>query len=141
MLNKGENMHINSTTQTQSKPNFGMAIHSNEFVNYALQTRIKRFKDLNRLKKVIEAQEKNDRIDINLIIMPDGKSICANSYSVKNGKCDNKYFKQHTENALTKLFLGPVGFLERLAKIADKQAKKLKKADAIENSDVFDKLK
>ena len=69
--------------------------------------------------------------------MQDGESLSGNVYARNT---EHNVFKQYTENALTKLFEGPVGFIEKLAKVADKEANKLAKLDNIKNSSVFDKM-
>lgn len=132
-------MQINLNTQTLNKPNFGMAIHSNDIVNSAIQSRIKNLKELDKLSKIIDQQAKNDKVDINLFVMPDGKSLSANVFSKDT---ENSYWiRQFSENIFSKLFGGPVEFIERLAKTADKQAAKLKKEDLVKNNEVFKKLK
>ena len=130
-------MKINLNTETSNSQNFGMAIHSNELVNKALKARIKTTAELDKLNKIIDKQAKNDKVDISLFVMQDGESLSGNVYARNT---EHNVFKQYTENALTKLFEGPVGFIEKLAKVADKEANKLAKLDNIKNNSVFDKM-
>ena len=60
-------MQVNLNTQKNNRPNFGMAIHSNEVVNKALKARIKKPSELEKLNRIVNQQAKNDKIDINLI--------------------------------------------------------------------------
>ncbi len=122
---------------SNNKQNFGMAIHSNEVVNKALKARIKTTAELDKLDKIINQQAKNDKIDITLFVMQDGKSLSGNVYAKDP---ENNLFKQYRENAFTKLFKGPVEFIEKLAKVADKEANKLEKIDKIKNSSIFNKM-
>ena len=133
-------MQVNLHTQTLNKQNFGMAIHSNPNVNKVLKSRIKKAEDLERLNRIIEEQAKNDKVDITLLVMPDGKSLNANVYSTDNTNLGEKFFKQYTENAFTKLFQGPVGFIEGVAKKAQKQADRIKKHLELPYDDILDKM-
>ena len=71
--------------------------------------------------------------------MPDSKTLTANVYS-KNSDSDNYFFKSYTENALTKLFKGPVGFIEKLVNVADKKAKKIEMLDSHTYNDILSKM-
>ncbi len=134
-------MNIGLNTHTSNQPNFGMAIHSNEVVNKALKARIKKTSELEKLNKIVEQQAKNDKVDINLMIMPDGKTLTANVYSLdKDDSLTFAFFKNYRENAFTKLFQGPVGFIEKIAKIADKQASKIRLFEADTYEDIFRKM-
>lgn len=133
-------MQVNVNAKAQNKQNFGMAIHSNPNVNRVLKSRIKKVEDLERLNRIIEEQAKNDKIDITLLVMPDGKSLNANVYSVDESTFGKNYFAQYTENAFTKLFQGPVGFIEKVAKVANKQAKKLKEISELPYNDILNKM-
>ena len=135
-------MEINLNTQTPGSVNFGMAIHSNEVVNKTLRARIKKPSELEKLNKIVEQQAKNDKVDINLMIMPDGKTLSANVYSIDNDDyLGFKFFKNYTENIFTKLFKGPVGFIEKAAKTAEKQAAKMREIEADTYEDIFNKMK
>ena len=130
-----------SLNQTYSNnQNFGMAIHSNESVNKALKARIKTKPQIEKLNQLIEQANKNDKVDINLLIMPDGKTITANVYSLKND-VGYEFFKNYTENAFTKLFKGPVGFIEKLVTVADKKAKNIAAMEATAYDDILRKMK
>ena len=129
-------MQINNQSSNQ---NFGMAIYSNANVNKVLKSRIKNAGELEHLHKIINEQAKNDRIDIQLFVQPDGKSLSANVFDARNVNAKS-FFKQYSENVFTKLFGGPVGFIEKLAKVADKQAEKDRKSD-LNYDDVFNKMK
>lgn len=130
-----------SLNQTYSNnQNFGMAIHSNESVNKALKARIKTKPQIEKLNQLIEQANKNDKVDINLLIMPDGKTITANVYSLKND-VGYEFFKNYTENAFTKLFKGPVGFIEKLVTVADKKAKNIAAMEATAYDDILSKMK
>ena len=135
-------MQVNLNTQKNNRPNFGMAIHSNEVVNKVLKARIKKPSELEKLNRIVNQQAKNDKIDINLMIMPDGKTLSANVYSIdKEDSLSFAFFKNYSENAFTKLFQGPVGFIEKVAKIADKQAAKIRQLEADTYEDIFSKMK
>ena len=134
-------MNIGLNTRTSNQPNFGMAIHSNEAVNKALKARIKKPSELQKLNRIIDQQAKNDKVDITLLIMQDGKSLNANIYSINDEQLGEHFFKRYTENAFTKLLQGPVGFIEKVAKIADKQAAKMSRIKASEYDDIFSKMK
>ena len=135
-------MQVNVNAKAQNKQNFGMAIHSNPNVNRVLKSRIKKVEDLERLNRIIGEQAKNEKIDITLLVMPDGKSLNANVYSVEKYNVDKyEFFKRYTENIFTKLFKGPVGFIEKLAKTADKQAGRISQIEAERYEDIFNKMK
>lgn len=121
----------------QSNQTFGMAIHSNSNVNKILQSRIKQAKDLEKLNNIIEREAKNKLIDITLLA-DTNDSLSANIYSTNP---QNQFFKNYSENFLTKIIQGPVGFIEKLANIADKQAAKYKEANSLNFDEVFNKLK
>lgn len=121
-----------------SNQNFGMAIHSNANVNKVLKSRIKNATELERLDKIIRQQAENDFVDIQLFVHPDGKSLTANVFDSKNVNA-NSFFKQYSENAFTKLFGGPVGFVEKLARVANKAADKIRRSD-LNYEDVFKNL-
>lgn len=122
----------------QSNQTFGMAIHSNANVNKILQSRIKKVKDLEKLNKIIEQEAKNKSIDITILANTDNTTLCGNIYSTN---ANTKFFKSYSENFLTKIIQGPVGFIEKLANIADKQAAKYKEANSLNFDEVFNKLK
>ena len=132
-------MQVNLNCQTPNKPNFRMAIHSSENVNKALKSRIKTKEQFAKLDKLIDRANKNDKVDIQLFVMPDSKTLTANVYS-KNSDSDNYFFKSYTENALTKLFKGPVGFIEKLVNVADKKAKKIEMLDSHTYNDILSKM-
>lgn len=112
-------------TSNHNQPNFGMAFHTNENVINALQKRVKNPKKVEELKDIISSQKFNDVVDINLYVQPDGRSIGAAVYDTDIGA--GKFSKHYSENIFTQLFGGgPVGFLNKLAKIADEQAEIIK---------------
>lgn len=131
-------MQINNYKSNQ---NFGMAIHSNDLVNKALKYRIKSAKDLERLDKAIELANRQNEVNINLLIQPDECSISANVYVDKLGWENELSSKSYSENMFTKVFEGPVGFIERVVNIADKKARQLIQERQLKNHDnVLDKM-
>ena len=121
-------MQINNQISNQ---NFGMAILSDANVNKLLKARIKNTATLERLNNIDERQAKNDLVDIRLFVHPDGKKLTATT----DARYEKGLLGHYSENILTKLLYGPVGFIEKLAKIADKEAVKIKKSN-----DVFKKM-
>ena len=110
-----------------SSPNFGMAIHSSPKVNNLLKSRITKTSDVYKLNKIIDAQKNNRKVDITLFAQPDG-SLSANVYSRVN--VGNKFFfKNYKENALSRFFCGPVGFINKLGRAADKMADSIAKSN------------
>ncbi len=137
-------MKINLNRETSNNQNFGMAIHSNPTVNRVIKSRIKTSKEIEKLNKIIEREAKNDFVDITLLVNPNGKSLSANAYIAtdKEAKFNNiKVFKQFSENKISEMFGGVVGFIEKVAKYADKQAIKMKEYADIPYDDVLDKMK
>lgn len=129
-------MQVNFNPQ-QNRQNFGMAIHSNEVVDKLLMSRIKSKAVLNQLSDIVMTQADNKLVDITLFVQPNGKSLSANVYS---NDPKNSFCKSYTENFFSNLFGGPLGFIEKLSKIAKKEADKLAKAD-LNFDDVFNKMK
>lgn len=121
-------MQINNQISNQ---NFGMAILSDANVNKLLKARIKNAAKLERLNNIVDRQSKNDLVDIRLFVHPDGKRLTATT----DARYEKGLLGHYSENILTKLLYGPVGFIEKLAKIADKEAVKIKKSN-----DVFKKM-
>ena len=132
-------MQVNLNCQTPNKPNFGMAIHSNEDVTKALKSRIKTKEQFEKLNLLIDKAKKNNKVDIQLFVMPDCKTLTANVYS-KNFDSDNYFFRSYTENAFTKLFKGPVGFIKKLVNVADKKAKKFEMLESNTYDDILNKM-
>ena len=114
------------------KPQFGMAIHSNEEVNKAIARRVKNMKAAERIENAFARAKKNDLVDITLGVLSDGESIGANIFTRDLGN-ETSYFSQHRENAFTKLTKGVVGFIEGLVVRAETVAQKVKKQMAIED--------
>ena len=129
-------MQINNQISNQ---NFGMAIHSDAGVKKLLKSRIKNAAQLEKLKSIVDRQSKNDLVDIQLFVHPNGKNLTANVFDVKND--EGTFFKHYSENILTKLAHGPIGFIEKLAKIADKEAAKISKINSLNFDDVFKNMK
>lgn len=129
-------MQVNFNPQ-QNKQNFGMAIHSNENVNKVLMSKIKSETALKELSDIVKTQALNKLVDINLLVNPGGKSISANV--VSNDK-KNYFCKSYSENFLSDLTGGSLGFIKKLAKVADKEAAKLKQTD-LNYDDVFKMMK
>ena len=94
---------------------------------------------MNVLNEIIESQAKNKKVDITLLPNPDGKTISANVYNTAENNADGYFFRQASENGFTRLLDGPLGFLKRVARIADKHEEKLAKKD-LNYSDVFRKM-
>lgn len=117
-----------------ARPQFG-TMHSNEFVNKAIMKRIKTPEASQRLAKAFNRADSNKHVDINLFVNPDD-TLSANIYAKNLSKYN--YFSQHQENAFTKLFKGPVGFIEGLVVKAEKMAEKVKKQIDIE--EIMEKL-
>lgn len=112
-------------TSNHNQPNFGMAFHTSENVIKALQKRVKNPKQIEKLTEIINSQKCNDIVDINLRVNTDCKTLNATVFDsdFKAGK----FSKFYSENIFTQLFGGgPVGFLNKLAKIADEQAEIIK---------------
>ncbi|MCI1274376.1 MAG: hypothetical protein LKG27_08115 [Clostridiaceae bacterium] len=131
-------LDINSTS---NKPNFGMAIHSNPIVNKAIKARIKNADELQKLQKIIEKQAKNDKVDITLMINPGGKTISANAYqTAPTDYYEHNVFKRFSENTISKMFGGVVGFIGKVANYADKQALKLTSKDNLDVDSVLNKI-
>lgn len=101
-----------------NQTNFGMAVKVvNENVVKIVKDRVKDPESVKRLVAVIEESKNNNIVDVNLL--SNGRTITANicERGVPRG-----YFKHYTENFFTKIFEGPIGFIERMSKIANKQA-------------------
>ena len=92
---------------------------------------------LEKLNNIIEREDKNKLVDITLFADMNN-NLSANIYSTTS---QNQFFKSYSENFLTKIVQGPVGFIEKLANIADKQAAKYKEANSLNFDEVFNKLK
>lgn len=121
------------------KPQFGMAIHSNEAVNQIIKKRIKTISQIKDLEKIFENSTKNDLVDVNLLANPDRKSISANIYATNK---KSNFYKQMSENFFTKHFGGGVvGFIKKCSCIANEAHSKVWKdiqfADALENNKLF----
>ncbi len=112
---------INSFNNTS--PNFGMALRSSKAVNSVLEARIKKTADIAKLNKIIDAQSKNNKVDIKLFVQPDGKSLSANMYARNTSRYF--FFKNYYESVLSRIFRSPVGFINKLAKKADKIASQM----------------
>lgn len=112
------------------KPQFGMAIRTNQNVNKVLSSRIKNADEVRMLQEAFELAAKNKTVDINLMVQPDGKSLTANVFSPDSPH----YFSQHSENWYTKLVKGPVGFIEDLVFKAEKAATKVQEQMFIEKT-------
>ncbi len=114
-------MQVNFNSQNAAQ-NFGMAIHSSEFVDRIIYNRTTPQKRV-KLEKIIDAAKSNKEIDVKLF-KHNKDSISAAIFT--NGF--DGFVKYKNENLFTKLFYGGiVGFIEKCSKIADKQAQKLKK--------------
>lgn len=130
-------MQINNYKSNQ---NFGMAIHSNINVNQALKARVKTAEGIKRLDKAIELANRQHEVNINLLIQPDGRSISANVFTDKPDLKDQLFSRSYSENMFTKLFEGPVGFIERVVNIADKKAKQLIQEGQLNHNNVLGKM-
>lgn len=119
-------MQVSLNNQTNT-PQFGMAIKSNENVNKLIKSRLKNSEQLKMLNKIIDQQAENDIIDITLLT--DGKYLTANAYP-RNSMMDDyaKYSKSFSENGISQMFQGVVGFIEKVANYADKTAAKIRKS-------------
>lgn len=117
-------MQINNQISNQ---NFGMAIYSDAGVKKLLKTRIKNAAQLEKLKSIVDRQSKNNLVDIRLFVHPDGKRLTATT----DARFKKGLLGHYSEKIFTKLIYGPVGFVEKLAKIADKEAVKLQNFDDV----------
>lgn len=122
-------MQVNFNPQ-QNNQGFGMAIHSNEFVDKILKKRIKKPSEAERLYDVLHLQDFNDKVDITLFANKNN-TLSANIHSKENAKIEDFFCKSYSENIFNKLFQSPVDFIETLAHIADKKAAKIKKQEEI----------
>lgn len=119
-------MKVNQNSHTQNMQ-FGMAIHSNANVNKILKSRIKSSAELQKLNSIIDKQAQNKIVDITLFANPDN-TLSANAYTSSSLSNRNPneisvcIFKSFNENFITKMFGGVTGFIEKVAKYADKQA-------------------
>lgn len=130
------NLNCNCPKPQQS---FGMAVHSNDAVNKIIQKRIKNSTKLEKLGQIIDNAKNNNVVDVSLFANPDGKTICANIYSLNP---NSEFFKQINENIFTRtLGGGIVGFIDKSTKIAKKAALKILEAEKIANNDIFNKMK
>lgn len=122
------------------KPQFGMAIHSNDAVNAIIKKRINKDLDkLTRLEDIFQDASRNEVVDVCLHANPDNASISANIYAINQ---KSQFCKQITENFFTKHFGGGiVGFIEKASRIADDAApqicKEIQVAERFENSKIF----
>ena len=106
----------------------------------SMNLELKELYDGNTLECVrqLHYSPKNENsIDITLFVNPDGRSLSANVYDA-SGKAGT-FFKSYTENPLISLFKSPVGFINKLSNVADKQADKIRKTD-LNYDDVFQKM-
>ncbi len=130
-------MQLNFNSQ-QNNQNF-CAFHSCYEVNEIIKCRIKNKTELKRLEQIITKAQDNDKADVSLYSIYDDDSITAHIYSKVSGIL---FYKVIDENIFTRLFGGGiVGFIKRCSKIADKAAVKIRLAEEIANSKVFDKMK
>lgn len=120
------NLNCNCPKPQQS---FGMAICSNENVSKVFAKRIKTAADAEKLNAIFEKQKANKKVDI-VLFANQNDTLDANIFS----RDDNNYFlKSFSESRLSKLFRSPVKFIEKLARVADKEAIKLRKKEEIAN--------
>ena len=132
-------MQVNLNCKTSNKPQFGMAIHSNENVNKLIKSRIKNNRGLQKLEQIIDRQADNHLVDINLLT--DGKSLCANVYPTEYIEETQNLNKQFNENFITKIFGGTVGLIEKAANYADKAAAKIQQRQGMHIDSVLNKMK
>ncbi len=122
-----------------NKPQFGMAIKSNENVSRLLKSKIKTSAQVDKLNKIIDSQNENDFVDITLF--SDGKYLSANVYPVGRAAQEFQHLgKQFTENAFTRMFGGVVGFLKKAADYADKTASQIAKRNAMNIDQILNKM-
>lgn len=120
-----------STSNQNKAIQFGMSIKSNDPVNKVIKSRLKNNVQLAKLNKIIEKQAQNDIMDITLFT--DGKSLAANVYPrafVPSQDCI-QYCRSFSENGISKMFQGAVGFIEKVANYADKAGAKIKKSSSM----------
>ena len=132
-------MQVNLNGKTSNNPYFGMAIHSNENVNKLIKSRIKNNTELQKLKQIIDRQADNHLVDITLLT--DGKSLCANVYPTKYLEETQNINKQFNENFITKIFGGTIGFIEKAANYADKAAAKIQQRQGMNIDSILNKMK
>ncbi len=132
-------MQTNLNCKTGKNPYFGMAIHSNDNVNKLIKSRIKNNKELEKLRQIINKQATNNEVDITLLT--DGKNLCANVYPKEYIEENQKFCKRFSENFITKLFGGTVGFIEKAANYADKTANKITARKEMNIDNVLNNMK
>lgn len=122
-----------------NKPQFGMAIKSNENVSRLLKSKIKTSAQVDKLNKIIDSQNENDFVDITLF--SDGKYLSANVYPVGRAAQEFQHLgKQFSENAFTRMFGGVVGFIKKAADYADITAGKIAKKTSLNVDRVLMKM-
>lgn len=111
------------------KPQFGMSINCSENVGKVLKKRTKTVTDAEKLRNIFEKQKSNDKVDISLFEY--NGLLSANVHSKENAEIEDFFCEKYNESVFNRIFQGPFGFIEKMAKIADKKAAKLKKQEEI----------
>ena len=114
------------------KPQFGMAIHvGDNNVKSVLKSRVKSLKDVEKINDIFQKQKGNSKVDISLFANEKTGKLSANVYAKEYS--DTGFYKNYSENFFSILFRSPVKFIEKLAKVADKEEAKILKKEEIVN--------
>ena len=132
MKKKGKNDMKTNLNCNCPKPQFGMAIHvGDNNVERVLKSGVKSLKDVEKINDIFKKQNQNSKIDIRLFANDKTGKLSANVYA--NDYSVNGFYRSYSENFFSRLFRGPVKFIEKLAKVANKEEAKILKKEEIAN--------
>jgi hypothetical protein len=114
-------MQVNSISKNNVNPNFGAANISKP-ARTILRQSIKDCPVANKkLRFATDYSKRNQKVDVEIRVNDDNKTLFA--YFIDNST--QKVIKIRTENFLTRLLEGPVDFVTKMIRQADKMADKM----------------
>lgn len=128
-----------SKINNHSTQNFG-SLHLNDNVGRIIRSRINNdLKKGEMLDKLIEKADKNKKVNIDLMVNPDGKTLSAELHTTSD---TIKYFETKKESFFSRHFQGGiVEFLNRCVNKTEIDAEKIRLAEHVTNFDYIEKIR
>lgn len=128
-----------SHISNNNSQNFG-ALYFNDGVGKIIKARVNNDpKKFEMLDKLVEKAAKNKKVNVDLIVNPDGKTLSAKLHTTSD---TIRYFETEKESFFSRHFQGGVlGFLKRCIHRAEIDGEKITQAEHVTDFDYIDSIR
>ena len=132
-------MKVSQISNNNNSQNFG-ALYLNGNTRKVISSRVNQNAlKMEMLNRLTEKASKNKKVNVDLMVNPDGKTLSAKLYTTSN---TIRYLESRKENFFSKHFQGGVlGFIKRCIRKAEIDGEKITQSELVTDFDYIDNIR